>query len=300
MFLKKFRLKFFNKSEYRQLKNQERIDESSKEFKERYQSKIEEIQNNLSKKKVLNFLHSGHAADIVNVLPVIKELSKNYTCNFYINIKKPIDFYYKHPAGKFYLNKKIYELIKPLIKKQTYINNISIFDNQEIDINFDIIRELPINLTFDNARYASVITGVYPDLTSQFLECEEHNKFRGYVAIQRTFRYRNQFVNYKFLNNYKKLLFIGIESEYEDLKKTVKNLEFHNCRDFLEMAEIIRSSKFTLGNSSLAFPIAEGLKVPRLLEACPYFPAAQPHGKNAYDFYFQNQFESLFKYLYEL
>ena len=66
------------------------------------------------------------------------------------------------------------------------------------------------------------------------------------------------------------------------------------------MAEIIRSSKFTLGNSSLAFPIAEGLKVPRLLEACPYFPAAQPHGKNAYDFYFQNQFESLFKYLYEL
>ena len=71
-----------------------------------------------------------------------------------------------------------------------------------------------------------------------------------------------------------------------NLKKTVKNLEFHNCRDFLEMAEIIRSSKFTLGNSSLAFPIAE-VKSSRLLEACPYFPAAQPHGKNAYDFYFQ-------------
>ena len=68
----------------------------------------------------------------------------------------------------------------------------------------------------------------------------------------------------------------------------------------LEMAEIIKSSKFFLGNLSLGYSIAEGLKVPRLLEACPEFPAAQPHGKNAYNFYFQKNFENLFNYLNNL
>mgnify|MGYP001185615773 CR=1 FL=1 len=43
--------------------------------------------------------------------------------------------------------------------------------------------------------------------------------------------------------------------------------------------------------------IAEALKIPRLLESSPHFPAAQVHGKNAYDFYFQVHFEKFFKFL---
>ena len=65
------------------------------------------------------------------------------------------------------------------------------------------------------------------------------------------------------------------------------------------MAQIIKSSKFFIGNSSVGFPIAEALKTPRLLESCPYFPAALPHGKNAYDFYYQAHFEKFFKILNE-
>jgi hypothetical protein len=62
---------------------------------------------------------------------------------------------------------------------------------------------------------------------------------------------------------------------------------------------IINSSRFFVGNSSLGIDIAEALKKPRLLEACPYFPARQVHGKDAYDFYFQAHFEKFFKILYE-
>ena len=68
----------------------------------------------------------------------------------------------------------------------------------------------------------------------------------------------------------------------------------------IEKEKKIFQSKFVIANSSIAFPIAEGLKVPRLLEACPYFPAAQPHGANAFDFYFQTHFEKWFKHLYYL
>ena len=45
--------------------------------------------------------------------------------------------------------------------------------------------------------------------------------------------------------NYKNLIFIGTKDEYEDLKKEVPNLEFYDCKDFLEMAQIIKSSKFS-------------------------------------------------------
>ena len=82
------------------------------------------------------------------------------------------------------------------MKEQSYINRIKVYENEEIDVNFDLIRELPINLTFDNARYASLLTSVYPDLSLSFLECGQHQKFRGYVVIQRTFRYRNHFIDY--------------------------------------------------------------------------------------------------------
>ena len=69
---------------------------------------------------------------------------------------------------------------------------------------------------------------------------------------------------------------------------------------FLEMAQIIQSCKFFLGNLSFGYTIAEGLKVPRLLEASPDFPLMYPYGKNAYDFYFQEHFENLFKLLHSL
>ena len=99
------------------------------------------------------------------------------------------------------------------------------------------------------------------------------------------------------LENYEDLFFLGTKVEYDDLKKEVKNLQFYDCRDFLEVAMIIKSCRVFIGNSSIGHGLAEALKIPRLLEACPYFPAAQPHGKDAYDFYFQIHFEKFFKKL---
>ena len=49
----------------------------------------------------------------------------------------------------------------------------------------------------------------------------------------------------------------------------------------------------------LVLLMAEALKVPRILEAEPYFPVVQPIGKDAYDFYYQPHFEKWFKHLDE-
>jgi len=179
-------------------------------------------------------------------------------------------------------------------------NKVEKYKDQNIDINLDFFRSLPINFNDDFIRYFSLLTGVYPDLSLPSLFVKENKQFENKVIIIRSTKRKNIFINYRFLIDYKDLIFIGLKDEYLDLKKEVSNLEFYECKNFLEMAEIIKSGKFFLGNMSLGFALAEILKVPRLLENFPEYNVVNPHGPNAYDFYFQDHFEKLFKDLYNL
>ena len=299
MLLKKLWYKLTNNQKYKDYKISIKKEKDIKTFKNKFENQINNIQKNIEEKKELTFLHSGHSGDIINSLPVVKELSKTHKCNLYLQINKPLQLtYHKHPAGKVLLNEKIFNMLLPLLKSQKYINKIEKFENQNIDINFDTIRELPAGINFDNARWFFHIAGVQNDLIDPYLDVEPHKIIKEQIVIHRTFRYRNYFINYKFLNNYKNLLFIGLKDEYDDLKKEINNLKLHDCRNFLEMAMIIKSSKFFIGNQSVAYDLAEATKTPRLLEGCPYFPVIKPHGKNAYDFFYQTHFEKFFKVLY--
>ena len=46
------------------------------------------------------------------------------------------------------------------------------------------------------------------------------NIFKKKVVIIRSVRRKNYFINYKFLKKYENFLFIGLNDEYRDLKKT--------------------------------------------------------------------------------
>jgi hypothetical protein len=298
-FLLKSFYRLFNKVKYKNYKNLSQIKKDKKLFKENFEEYINQIQSNLKKKKEISFLHSGHTGDIINILPILKELSETHVCKLYIQIgslnKK---FYPNHPAGKVFMNKKIYDMLLPLLSKQQYIESIEIFNNQNIDINFDLIKELPIKLNFDSMKYGCHISGIQPDLNQIFLNVEEHPEIQNKIVVLRSLRYHNHFINYNFLNKYDDVYFIGMDYEYSELKKDINNLKFYNCKNFLDMAQIIKSSRLFIGNSSLGFTLAEGLKVPRLLEAYPFNGSQQVHGLNGYDFYFQTHFEKFFKLLY--
>ena len=84
MSLKKIWFKFFNDKKYKELKNSERDKKQLHKFKGNIEKEIILIKEKIIKQKALNFLHSGHAADIINVLPVIKMLSQHHECNLYI------------------------------------------------------------------------------------------------------------------------------------------------------------------------------------------------------------------------
>ena len=296
--IKKYYYKLFNNKKYRTLKEQNAIQKSVKIFKDKYSSYLYEIESKIKNNKKITFLHSGHLGDLIYALPVIKELAKDHECHFYIqaNKKMPTD-YYKHPAGSVFIDDRLLNFFLPLIKEQKFIHNVEKYNKQEIDVDLDMFRELPINILFNSPRWYFHITGTQVDLADPYLYVTPHEKIKNKIVILRTFRGRNQFINYKFLQNYKNLIFIGMKNEYEDLKQDIKNIEFYDCKNCLDMARVIKACKFFIGNKSVAYAIAEALKVPRILEAEPSFPVVQPIGKNAFDFYYQPHFEKWCRYL---
>ena len=307
MYIKKLFYKLTNKDRHfhykMNLKKAADVKQNIRLFKTEFKQKIINIQKNIKNKKELSFLHYGHLGDVVNSLPVVKELSKTHKCNFYIQAKKPLEpnaRHYKYFGDFVFLTEANVDMLLPLFMNQPYIHKVDKYTNQEIDIDLNLIREMPINHDLDSVRWYFQLTGVHSDLSAPYLFVEPHKVIKNKVIIIRNARRKNSFTNYKFLKKYENLLFIGLNNEYEDLKKEVPNLEFYDCKDFLEMAQIIKSSKLFLGNLSFGYTIAEGLKIPRLLEAGPDFPVVYPNGKNAYDFYFQEHFEKLFSYLYYL
>ena len=184
----------------------------------------------------------------------------------------------------------------PLLKKQPFLSKVDLYKKETIDINLDFFRELPINFNIDSVRWYAHLTGVNPDLSKPYLlKIEKNKKYEKSIVFMRSLRRQNQNIKFNFLNKYNNLLFIGLQNEYLDLKKQIKNLKFHDCKDFLEMAQIIKSGKLFIGNLSLGFTIAEALKVPRLLESYLDFPLVYPNGKNGYEFYFQNHFQKFVK-----
>ena len=296
-FLLKLWYKLFNKSNYQNFKNEKKLADKVKYYNSRIYNQIVEIQKKIENNNELSFLHSGQLGDLIYSLATIKELSKSHKCKLYIQINKPMPLDYNDSSKKVFISKRSGDLILPLLRNQDFLNAVHIYKDEKIDINLDLFRDIPINLSFYSTRWFSHIVGININVESTFLSVKPHNLIKNKIVIHRSPRYRNAYINYKFLNNSKNLLCIGLENEFQDLKKEIRNLEFYNCKDFLEMAEIIKASKFYIGNMSFQYIMAEGLKVPRLLEASPDFPVVFPVGPNAFDSYHQNHFEKFFNTL---
>jgi hypothetical protein len=275
-------------------------------FKVKLEQKIINTQKAIENKKELSFSHCGHLGDVICSLSIVKEISKTHKCNYYIQVEKPLApnaRHYKRFGDYVFLTDANVDMLLPLFMNQPYIHKVDKYRNQEIDIDLNLIREMPTNFNLDCIRCYSQLTGVHLDLSIPYLFAEPHKIIKNKVVIIRSLERKNPLINYKFLKKYDNLIFIGLEREYDDLKKEVPNLEYYDCKDFLELAQIIKSSKFFLGNLSFGNSVAEALKVTRLIECGPDLAqSATPYssGKNAYNFYFQEHFEKWFRHLYYL
>jgi hypothetical protein len=195
------------------------------------------------------------------------------------------------------MSQYMFDNLRRLIISQDYIEDFQVFKGEDVDLDFDLIRQ---------ERYTNQPRGslnrwfnyVFPqmasDLSVPYLSVKEESNDK--IIINFTQRYRNYLTNYFFLKQHQEnILFAGLPSERDLFCKTWDlNLKLLQVDDFYELAAWIKGCKFFLGNQSFCYQIAESLKVPRILEICPQLPNCIPVGPNGYDFYHQGSLDYYF------
>ncbi|NCD70352.1 hypothetical protein [Mucilaginibacter agri] len=250
----------------------------------------------------LNLIHSGHAGDIIYALATIKRIHEltGAAINLYFKLGREVNLpnYGSHPVGNVMLNQKMADMLIPLVSSQPYISTCEVYQNQEVQIDLDYFRAGLIHQDKGNiARWCGYITGVNPQLYKSWLRVQPDINYADSIIIARSMRYQNTSISYSFLNNYKNLKFIGVAEEYEAMKVILPQIEWIKGNDFLQLSQIIAGCKFFIGNQSFPYSLAEALKVPRILEVAFEVINVVPEGDNAYDFLFQDHFESVVKLL---
>ena len=85
--------KIFRPKKYLQDKRLNIIEKDKIIFKEKFEEYIDNIQNILLNKNEISFLHAGHIGDIINTLPILKEVSKTHKCNLLIQLAEHFSIY---------------------------------------------------------------------------------------------------------------------------------------------------------------------------------------------------------------
>jgi hypothetical protein len=239
---------------------------------------------------MLTFRHSGSAGDIIYAIPAILSQGGG---KLLIKPNIPAHFYpgATHPSGQWRLSEPIAQFVVSILETQP--NIIAEIDkaDQEIDWDMDEFRRSGINFQSGHipSYYFYVIPGFY-DLSSPWLfyPKQDHQA----IVVNKTTRYANRDINYKFLNDLNELIvFVGLQDEYDSFVKDVPKALYYRTPTGNTLLQAIAGAKVFVGCQSLAFAIAEGLKVPRVLETCLFANNVIPTGGICYSAISQRGFE---------
>lgn len=210
-----------------------------------------------------DFKHSGDCGDLIYSLPVVKYYGGG---NIHLNVNGLTSTKYDGSESGFSL--KLIKMLQPLLESQEYIKSANIWNLNKINFDLDYFRK-QINVK-QNLCESILHTFDVPfkETNEIWLKCNE--KKIANVVIARSFRYRNKKINYKnILKDFKGCLFMGLQEEHKDFEDNFGKIDFHQVKDFLEMAEIIQGSELFIGNQSLPLSLAISMNKPIWQE---YYP----------------------------
>lgn len=281
--------------------------------------------------KVLTYLHNCNSGDLICALPGMREAYRKYGKKAVIYQELDMPGHYipglihsvKDQSGvQVTFNRKMFDMMRPLLLAQDYIEDFQVYTDQKIDIDLTIIRERVIGTEeAPDAKPHTVIPAkqfvnipnmalpgwtmlAYPpmacDISEPWISVPDGDYAESYMLINRTERYQCPKINYSFLKQYGDLVFTGTETEHrnfcKDFSLDCPRLEVDN---FLDLAQAMKNCRFFIGNQSFPWNLANAMGVPRILEMCAYAPNCQPFvGKDNYGFLYQVQLEYYFELLY--
>lgn len=265
-------------------------------------------------KEIVRYKHSVNSGDLIAGLAGIKSIYDKTGGKGHIfqELNRPAEYYIGayHPVRsknevQVTMNEKQWSLLKPLLLSQKYIHDAEIYTGQKIDVDLDRIRtDIFCNMPY--GMLPSWIFYAYPDmecdLSKAWLEVEGELPLKNKIVLNFTHRYRNNNIDFFFLKEYQEeMVFAGTMEECENFNERWNlSIPYLEVKDFLELAIIIKQSKFVLSNQSTVWNIANAMMHPRLLEISSLAPNCQPFiGEKNYGYFNQGclryYFEKLIK-----
>lgn len=236
------------------------------------------------------YRHSGTLGDLIYSLAIVKKMAKN-DVEFKValhNIENCVAEYgYRpeevDPAHKGRFTEADFELLKPLLKRQSYIESVGTWQqgDAEPDVNLDKFRGTLFRGFEGNYVQAYHIAFDIPfkmeDYDTTWLEADPVREAQ--VVVSRTFRYRcpNGSATWKEMIKDADLanngIFVGTTAEHEDfVKETGVQIPYRPVSNFLELANIVAGADLILANQNFVYSLAMGLGKATVLETIKIKP----------------------------
>lgn len=231
-------------------------------------------------------VHSGNIGDLFYSLPAMRKVSllTEQDIHLYLRIGVPLEAKMSHPNGNVQMTETIARMAIPLLESTDFIAKCSIVaEPVKCDWDFDLFRKLH-NYTGHISQW---YFHIYPELTCD-LSIPTAFRLNSVtperpVILNRTARYHNPSFDYTVLRPWQHLItFVGLPEEYRIISAKLPDITYTQVKDFKQLAELIKGSELFIGNQSMAFALAELMKVNRYLEICPYAHNVIPTGQNGY------------------
>ena len=263
----------------------------------------------------LSCKHSYAGGDLITLLPGLRkiyhETGKKWTIYQQIDFEA---FYYENAIHSTFseqgravtMSRKHFEMMKPLIEAQEYIESFTEWEGQETTLNMDKTRDSrAIPLPYGQLHHLPFLIApeLNCDLSDRWIDVPREKKDFLYhkILINRTERYNNPYAHYFFLKEFESdIVFTGTEKEYDVFcKKYTLKIDYLQVNDFLELTKHIENCRFFIGTQSMCWHISDAIKKLRIVEVCTAFPNSFPTGADGYSFVWQEGLEILFNKLYE-
>jgi len=216
----------------------------------------------------------GDAGDIIFEMALIQELTAGPHT---LLVKRNDTTTLRTPEAV----ERFYKITKRLVLSQPYIKDYRIYSGEPIDWDAAGFRArglhyMGLSLLECHSQDLQMTKGIGRNIrgTRKWLTIEPSMETKGMVVINRTSRYNNSFFPWpKIVEHYQgRLLFIGLEHEWQTFCTQYGKVSWRETSDLLEMAQLIAGSSLFIGNQSSANALCEGMKHNLIQETALHIP----------------------------
>lgn len=259
----------------------------------------------------ITWKHSMPAGDLLSVLPMLKQAHEltGKKSIIYQRVNLEYGDMFGAYAGANYsirdergtavtMNKAVFDALVPLLRLRQYIQDFREWDGESVDYDLDVLRQQDTTMPYGSINRWGFY--LFPDLACdlskpwiEFAPYSGEPDMIGKILINRTERYNNMLISYRFLRKYgDNVVFVGLPQEHEIFcRQNGLDIKRYEAENFLEIAAAMRGCSMFIGVQSACFQIAEGMKIPRILEVCKQMPNVIGSGPGFYDFLHQAALE---------